>query len=79
MVEWRDLAERLVELDLAIEDLDGWATDPDDLAELRQLEWLRDEIQAAVADQRISRRLRWHLEAHGLRRSSPVAATDPRD
>ena len=79
MSEWRDLAESLVELDLAIEDLGAWATDPDDVAELGRLESLRDEIQAAVAQHRIPRRLRQQLEEHGARRSSPVAATDPRD
>jgi hypothetical protein len=40
MGEWRELAERLVELDLAIEDTDSWATSPDDIAELRRLERL---------------------------------------
>ena len=79
MGEWRDLAEWLVELDIAIEDLSTWATDPDDIAELARLEGLRDEMRVAVAQQRISRRLRQSLVAHGSRRGSPVVATDPRD
>jgi hypothetical protein len=79
MGEWRELAERLVELDLAIEDTDSWATSPDDIAELRRLERLRDEIQAAVAEHRISGRLRRELEEHVLKRSLPIAASDPRD
>jgi hypothetical protein len=79
MSEWRGVAERLVELDLAIEDLNAWATTPGDIAELARLEDLRDDLQAAVAQHWISRRLRQHLEEHSMRRSSPVAAVDPRD
>ena len=53
MGEWRELAERLVELDFEIEDLDSWATAPADVAELERLEALRDEVFAAVSDRRI--------------------------
>ena len=42
------LAVRLVRLDLAIEDLDSWATTPDDLAALKRLEELRDALQEAL-------------------------------
>lgn len=61
MGEWRELAERLVEVDFAIEDLDGWATNPDDVAELERLEELRDDIFAAVARRRIPLSLRDRL------------------
>lgn len=36
MSEWQELAELLVEVDLAIEDLDSWATEPEDLAALER-------------------------------------------
>jgi hypothetical protein len=64
--EWRDLAERLAELDLKIVDPSTWATDPDDIAELARVTGLRNEMRAAVAQQRISRRLRQTLEAHAF-------------
>jgi hypothetical protein len=80
MGEWRELAERLVELDLAIEDTDSWATSPDDIAELRRLERLGGtRYKPPSTEHRISRRLRRQLEGHVLKRSSPVAASDPRD
>lgn len=64
MGEWRDLAEHLVELDLAIEDLDSWATETEDVARLERLENLRDDLGAAIVHQRISGRLRKRLELH---------------
>ena len=79
MNEWRELAERLVELDLTIEDLDAWATDPDDISELQRREELRDEIQLALRFRHMPRRLRRQLEEPEpvviLRRS----ISDPRD
>ena len=38
--EWQELAELLVEVDLQIEELNGWATRPEDVAELDELEEL---------------------------------------
>jgi hypothetical protein len=69
MSEWRELAERLVEVDLAIEDRESWATAPEDVEELVRLERLRDEIQAVLARRR--------LEAG--RNPGVDVATDPRD
>ena len=39
-------------LDLAIEELDSWASEPEDLEELHQLERLRDEVQAVLEGRR---------------------------
>jgi hypothetical protein len=47
--EWSELAECLVELDFAIEDRESWVTRNDDVAELEQLERLRDDVRAALA------------------------------
>ena len=78
MNEWNDLAELLVELDLAIEDLDSWATRPEDIDELRRQEALRDEIQFALRLHHIPRSLRQRLETRGSVAvlSAPV---DPRE
>jgi hypothetical protein len=78
MGEWRELAERLVELDLAIEDLSSWATAPEDVANLAQLESLRAEVLRAIAEERISPRLRQRL-GHGEFRRSLTLVPDPRD
>ena len=61
MSEWRELAELLVELDLTIEDIDSWATAPEDIAELQRREALRDEIQLAVRFHYVPRQLRRQL------------------
>lgn len=79
MNEWRKLAELLVDLDLTIEDLDTWATAPEDIGELQRREALRDEIQMALRLHHVPRRLRAQLEE-----ASPVGAVrpaplDPRD
>lgn len=79
MNEWQDLAEQLVELDLTIEELDAWATAPEDIAELQRREALRDEIQLALRFHHVPRRLRRQLAS-----VEPVAvlrpmSTDPRD
>ena len=58
MNEWRELTERLVKLDFAIEDLDSWASAPEDVERLARLEALRDDVQAAIAGRHVSRRLR---------------------
>lgn len=76
MNEWRELTEQLVELDLTIEDLDSWATSPEDVAELQRCEALRDEIQLALRFHHMPRRLRRQLESHASPRHSVV---DPRD
>jgi hypothetical protein len=78
MSEWRDLTERLVELDLAIEDRDAWATRPEDVEELEHLEHLRDEVRDALARHHVSRDLRHRLEEHAVDGFVP-ATTDPRD
>ena len=79
MNEWRELAEQLVELDLTIEDLGSWATRPEDIAELRRREELRDEIQFALRLHHMPRRLRRRLEDHSLAGEWPPSVTDPRD
>lgn len=76
--EWRDLAALLVETDLAIEDLNGWATRQEDVDELRRLETLRDEIQDALASRHLSRRLRRRV-AQGSHRVRGSPRVDPRD
>ena len=79
MGEWRDLTELLVELDLTIEDIDSWATAPEDIAELRRREELRDEIQLAVRFHYVPRQLRRQLADF---RSAGVLGpriSDPRD
>jgi hypothetical protein len=78
MKEWRELAERLVELDMAIEDLGSWATAPEDVYELKRLESLRDELQQALAERRVTRHLRERLDMHGRPASQPLTF-DPRD
>ncbi|MGN6800113.1 MAG: hypothetical protein ACTHKS_18390 [Gaiellaceae bacterium] len=79
MSEWRALAELLVELDLTIEDLDSWATAPEDIAELQRREELRDEIQLAVRFHYVPRQLRRQLA--GLRSVGVLRPRqlDPRD
>jgi hypothetical protein len=75
---WRDLAARLVEINLAIENLDGWVTRPEDVDELKRLETLRDELQQALGSKRLSRSLRREL-AKGSRQATNSPANDPRD
>ena len=77
MSEWRELTERLVKLDFAIEDLDAWASATADVEELARLEELRDELQAALAEHHVSRRVRQLLDEDGAHVGS--AAIDPRD
>jgi len=79
MTEWRDLAELLVELDLQIEDLDSWATAPEDVDELRGREELRDELQYALRFHHVPRRLRLRLEGMGSVGELRPALLDPRD
>lgn len=75
---WRNLAARLVEIDLALEQLDGWATRPEDVDELKRLEELRDLMQEALASKHLSPDLRDRLEERsGDFESSPTV--DPRD
>ena len=77
--EWRELAELLVELDLTIEDLESWATAPDDVAELRHREALRDEIQFALRFHHVPRHLRQRLVEARSRSALSPAPLDPRD
>lgn len=76
---WTALAKRLVEVDLAIENLNEWATTPEDVEELRRLEELRKGIQAALATRHVSRRLRRSVEALGPDHAPTSAEIDPRD
>jgi SPX domain protein involved in polyphosphate accumulation len=78
MSAWRGLAERLVELDLAIEDRESWATAPEDIQELQRLEQLRDEIQAALAERRLSPHVRRLVAERGHNPGVGVTM-DPRD
>jgi hypothetical protein len=77
MGEWQELTERLVKIDLAIEDLDSWATEPGAIEALERLEDLRDEMLAAISHHRIPRRLRERL--YDGREISLAGTTDPRD
>ncbi len=43
-----NLMTRLVEVNLAIENLDAWATRPQDVAELERLEQLRESLKSAI-------------------------------
>jgi hypothetical protein len=79
MSEWRDLTELLVELDLTIEDLDSWATAPEDVVELRRREELRDEIQLAVRFHYVPRQLRRQLAGLGSAAVLRPGISDPRD
>lgn len=79
MGEWQKLAERLVEIDLSIEDFDSWATEPEDVAAFERLEELRDQLQEAIAQGRISRKVRRSLEDEVLLPRLSGIATDPRD
>jgi hypothetical protein len=78
--EWRELTECLVELDLTIEDRASWATQPDDVDELKRLEAFRDEVQVALGRHHVSTALRKHFQNHAARRRALYPATvDPRD
>ncbi|HEU5363586.1 MAG TPA: hypothetical protein VFU56_09610 [Gaiellaceae bacterium] len=77
--EWTDLAARLVEINLAIENLDGWATRPDDVEDLKELEALRGELEAALTSRHLPRRLRRRLDEPHPVRLSGAAPNDPRD
>lgn len=77
MNEWRELTKRLVELDIAIEELSSWATRPDDLAELERLEALRDDIHASITHHHVPGRLRAELRLGAS--ASNGTAIDPRD
>jgi hypothetical protein len=47
----RYLATHLIELNMAIDDLQSWATHPDEIAQLRRLEELRDQVLAVLQRQ----------------------------
>jgi hypothetical protein len=77
--EWSDLAETLVELDFAIEDLEAWATRPEDLDELKRLETLREELFLALTHHHLPARLRRRLEERDDQHSLSAHTIDPRD
>ena len=77
--EWSDLAETLVELDFAIEDLEGWVTRPEDVDDLKRLEALRDDLFRALTDHHLPVRLRHSLEERHDEHSLPRHTIDPRD
>ena len=79
MSEWSELAECLVEIDLAIEDIDSWATRDEDVEELKRLEALRDELQGALARHKVSARLRRRIRAYEHASEPRRATVDPRD
>jgi len=79
MGEWSDLAETLVELDLAIEDLEGWATKPEDVDEIKRLEALRDDLFLALSLHHVPARLRHRLEGRDDGHLPRRFAIDPRD
>lgn len=75
----RYLAARLVELNLAIEDLNAWATDAGDVAELRRLEELRDSVQAVLEGHDDHGDALRRLIDEQAARVSPRTTVDPRD
>jgi hypothetical protein len=77
--EWQELAEALVELDIQIEDLEGWATRPEDVDRLKELEALRDQVGSAIAFHHIPAGLHRRLRARDGAGRLRSAATDPRD
>ena len=79
MDTWRDLAELLVHVDVAIEELDGWATRYEDVERLEALETLSEEIQRAMRSRHLSRRLRRRLEQRDRNGFLAFADVDPRD
>ena len=79
MGEWSELTECLVELDFSIEELESWATRPEDIAKLEELERLRDDVQTALALHHIPARLRRRLSEHADVAVSGPATNDPRD
>jgi hypothetical protein len=76
----RYLTERLVRLDLAIEEIDAWANEPEDLEELHQLERLRDEVRAVLEGRRARADLHERLaDALAERGRLTPASIEPRD
>ncbi len=78
MSEWQALAELLVELDIQIEELDGWATRPEDVARLEDLEELRTDVLFALTFHYVPRGLRQRLSSDHHNRSLQLA-NEPRD
>lgn len=79
MGEWQELAEALVDLDIRIEELNGWATRPGDVEQLKELEALRDQVRSAIAYRHIPRGLQRRLREDEHSRHTSPAANDPRD
>ena len=77
--EWRELTERLVEVNLAIEDREGWATRPEDVEELERLETLRDDLQDALAHHHVRKGLRKRLREEEDADPARPQALEPRD
>lgn len=79
MGEWQELAEALVELDIRIEELNSWATRPEDVEQLKELEALRDQVRSAITYHHIPRGLQRRLRDAGRSRDTSPATNDPRD
>ena len=81
MGEWQDLAELLVEVDIQIEELNGWATRPEDIAELDELEELRTDLRFALTFHHVPRGLRKRLRRREREGSTTAhrSASEPRD
>ncbi len=72
-----NLAEYLVELDLAIEDVGAWATRPEDVEKLKRFETLRDAVQAALIGNRVRANV-WFDDRRTVDALGPTCL-DPRD
>jgi hypothetical protein len=79
MDTWRDLAELLVHVDIAIEELDGWATRTEDVERLGELERLSEEIQTAMRSRHLSRQLRRYLEQRDRKQLLAFAHVEHRE
>ncbi|HET7137376.1 MAG TPA: hypothetical protein VFI04_03405 [Gaiellaceae bacterium] len=79
MSEWQRLAESLVELDIQIEELDGWATRPEDLSRLKELEALRGRVRFALASRHVPRGLQRRVRSRDDDLRIGPVANDPRD
>ena len=77
MSEWQELAELLVELDIRIEELNGWATRAEALARLEDLEALRTDVLFSLTFHYIPLGLRKRLPSGHHRLLQP--ANEPRD
>lgn len=79
MSDWQELAELLVQLDLQIEDLNGWATEPEDIERLEELEALRTDVRFALTFHHVPRGLRKRLWTRDHRTELARLPSEPRD